>query len=111
MAIQIGGYEKESIRLHQEGKNDVSIIDWPPGSRTPAHDHNVPEVTYVLEANPRIYQIVNGEKTYHYQGEKIIIPVGIIHEVGVDKTDGPAKTLNLCGGHLLMNPYPSSDIP
>lgn len=114
MAIEIGNYHKEVIR-REPGKKEVSIIDWKSddphrAARTPAHDHSVAETTYVLEANPHIYQIVNGRKKYYRQGEKLLIPPGFVHEVGVDAEDGPAKTLNICEGTLSMNTFPSSDI-
>jgi quercetin dioxygenase-like cupin family protein len=106
-SVRIGTYIKEVIR-REEGKDEISHIRWEPGSRTPRHDHSVAEVTYVLEG--RIFQIIDGQKTYHPQGSKLKIPVGIIHEVGVDATDGPAFTLNICDGLLTMNTYPSSDV-
>lgn len=113
MAIQIGNYQKDVIR-REPGRKEISLIRWKIASDVPArtkmHDHDVAETTYILEANPRIYQIVDGVKTYHYQGEILHIAAGTKHEVGIDVNDGPALTLNICEGVLTMNTFPSSEI-
>lgn len=113
MAIHVGNYEKE-VLCRELGKKEKSLIRWKISpdvpARTKMHDHNVAETTYILEANPRIYQIVDGVKTYHYQGDILRIAAGTKHEVGVDLEDGPAFTLNICEGLLTMNTFASSEI-
>jgi quercetin dioxygenase-like cupin family protein len=105
--VQIGKYIKNRF-ISEDGQREVSIIDWLTGSRTPRHDHSVNEITYVLLG--RIFQIVDGRKTYHQKGECLIVPAGTIHEVGVDAGDPAARTLNICDGLLEMKTYPSSSI-
>ena len=109
MAIATGNYIK-SIWLRWI--IEISSIRWKTDPKLPArsalHDHSVAELTIKLWG--RIYEIRNGIKTYHAWWPFLWVPKGTWHEVGVDKQDGPAWTINICFGILFMKTGPSTNI-
>jgi len=101
--IKGNGYRKLLFTdLGLPGNEEFSLFFWNNGE-SPAHDHSVDEITYVVSGTIREYRrradgiIVS--RAYE-AGEQFDVPAGTQHVV---KSKGAAITINFCKGKLQMN--------
>lgn len=92
------------LNLPRSQEFSVFLVD-KRGGESPAHDHSVSEITYVVRGGLTEIREVNGELvTNHYgEGEQFEIPAGTRHKVYFDPSDEGTITVNWCEGHLEMN--------
>jgi quercetin dioxygenase-like cupin family protein len=100
--IQGNGYTKYLFNeLDLSGNEEFSYFEWDNGE-SPAHDHSVDEITYVLDGTMTEIRKVNDlyVATSYGKGTQFEVPAGTEHVV---KTKGQARTVNFCKGKLAMN--------
>lgn len=100
--IEGDGYRKILFTdLGLPGNEEFSLFFWNNGT-SPAHDHSVDEITYVVSGAIREYRKV-GDRTIsrgYAAGEQFEVPAGTVHVV---RSVGEAITINFCKGKLHMN--------
>ena len=65
MDFIVRGYER-NVLLREDATEIVHFV-WHPGARTPKHDHGGSH-GWVLVLKGRVFEIVDGKKTYHETG-------------------------------------------
>ena len=84
MELTIGGYSRKV--LLRVGKLEVVLIIWPPGTRTPKHDHGLLAKGWVYMLMGCVFEIHDGVKDYHKARTSFReIPLSA-HIVGNDST-------------------------
>ena len=108
MLMQIGAHSRE---MHFSCEMLEAIrITWPPGARTPKHDHCA-GCAFVWVIQGEIFEIREGGKKYHSAGEGgylLEIPDGKAHIVGND-SEVVAITFHVYVPRLQMREYPDDE--
>jgi quercetin dioxygenase-like cupin family protein len=105
MALTLGGYDR-IVRHRGNGIEAVEIV-WPPGTRTPKHNHGSRGWAWVLQG--RVFEVRDGKKIYHAAGGAFLEVDDLeAHIVGND-TDELAVTFHVYQPALQMDLFADSD--
>lgn len=88
----------------------VSGFKWYARGESPWHDHNVHEITAVIDGAIKEIRLVGGlyvEKIYT-RGDVFEVPAGTVHKIIAIVG---SYTLNLCYGSLEMKTFAAEDLP
>ncbi|MGA2125322.1 MAG: cupin domain-containing protein [Xanthobacteraceae bacterium] len=105
MKMRIGGYDRD-VRHRGDGLEAVRIR-WPPGTRTPKHNHHSGGCVWVLAG--RVFEIQDGRKSYYAAGASFLeVPGGVVHIVGNDSSTD-AVTFHVYRPELVMELFSDSE--
>jgi len=103
--MRIGGYGRNV--LYAGNGLEAVVITWPPGTRTPKHDHSSGGWVWVLKG--RIFEVEDGRKRYFNDGDELAeVALQTVHIVGND-SDEEAVTFHVYKPELSMTLYPDAD--
>jgi quercetin dioxygenase-like cupin family protein len=85
----------------------VSDMAWPPGTRTPKHNHGSRGWAWVLQG--RVFEVRGGKKIYHAAGDAFLEVDHLeAHNVG-NNTDEVAVTFHVYQPELQMDLFADSE--
>jgi quercetin dioxygenase-like cupin family protein len=110
MVMQTGGYDRTILYRSPDGVDGPHGIEivrfvWPPGSRTPNHDHSATGTVIVLEG--ALYEKKAG-RTARITAGDVLVEVGmdVPHIVGNDGAEPAVSIHTYFTRQLRMNEYP-----
>jgi quercetin dioxygenase-like cupin family protein len=105
LALTLGGYDR-IVRHRGNGIVAVEIV-WPPGTRTPKHNHGSRGWAWVLQG--RVFEVRDGKKIYHAAGAAFLeVDHQEAHIVGND-TNELAVTFHVYQPELQMDLFTDSE--